>query len=212
MTIRVLVVEDDALAREALTQLVRSHGDLAHAGSFGTAEAALAAVQGGLRANVALLDLGLPRMSGQTLIPQLRALLPDLEIVVLTIFEDDDALYGALRAGASGYLLKDASESEVAEAISQVHRGGAPMSPSIARRVLSEFRVRTHEPVPPAVTPREHEVLELLVKGASYPLIAKALGISLSTVQTHIRAIYAKLEVCTKAEATAEAFKRGLVR
>ncbi|MDB4933214.1 MAG: Two-component response regulator [Labilithrix sp.] len=209
--VRVLLVEDDPDVAKDLALLLEGRSDLALASAFGAAEPALAAIQRGLDADVALVDLRLPRMSGEELIRKLKVARADLEIVVLTVFEDDESLYGALRAGASGYLLKDAPRSELAGAILQVHRGGAPMSPSIARRVLLEFRQ------PPqakafALTAREREVLDLLTKGASYPLIGKALAISISTVQSHIRAIYRKLEVCTKAEATAEAYKRGIVR
>lgn len=210
-TVHVLLVEDDPEVTRDLVRLVADHEVLELAAAFDAAEPALAAVTSGLTADVALVDLGLPRMSGHELIRRLKAVRPGLEIVVLTALADDDSLYGALRAGASGYLLKDAEPGELADAVLQVHRGGAPMSPSIARRVLLEFRQPPPDPAS-ALTARESEVLQLLVKGASYPLIGKALTISLSTVQSHIRAIYRKLEVCTKAEATAEAYKRGMLR
>lgn len=209
--VRVLLVEDDADVTNDLARLIERRADLELASAFGAAEPALEAVTAGLLADVALVDLGLPGMPGHELIRKLKALRPRLEIVVLTVFEDDDSLYGALRAGASGYLLKDAEPDELANAVLQVHRGGAPMSPSIARRVLLEFRDPPPDPAT-ALTAREAEVLELLTKGLSYPLIGKGLSISLSTVQSHIRAIYRKLEVCTKAEATAEAYKRGMLR
>lgn len=209
--VRVLLVEDDPVIACELAHVLERRSELVLAGSFGAAEAALVAIDGGLDADVALVDLQLPRMSGHELIRRLKIARAGLEIIVLTVFEDDESLYGALRAGATGYLLKDATPEELADALLQVHRGGAPMSPSIARRVLLEFR---EPPASPslAVTAREREVLELLTKGASYPLIGKALSISTNTVQTHIRAIYRKLEVSTKAEATAEAYRRGLVR
>lgn len=209
--VRVLLVEDDPLVAEDLAALLVNRADLSLVAAFPSGELTLDAIHRGLEADVALVDLGLPGMRGRDLIRQLKALRAGLEIVVLTVFDDDDNLYGALRAGASGYLLKDASCHDLAEAVLQVHRGGAPMSPSIARRVLLEFRE------PPssshaALTARERDVLELLTKGASYPLIGEALSISTNTVQSHIRSIYRKLEVCTKAEATAEAYKRGWIR
>ena len=209
--VRVLLVEDDFVLARELARIIELAPEFVLRGSFGAAEPALETVGRGLRVDVALVDLRLPRMTGIELIRRLKSLQPDLEIVVLTVFEDDESLYGALGAGASGYLLKDATPSDLADSLLQVHRGGAPMSPSIARRVLLEFR--RPPPIPDlALTAREREVLELLTSGASYPLIAKALSISTNTVQTHIRAIYPKLEVSTKAEATAEAYRRGIVR
>lgn len=209
--VRVLVVEDDESVRTDLTDIVTSRSELSLAGAFRAAEPALAAVTGGLAVDVGLVDLGLPRMTGQELIRRLKAERPALEIVVLTIFSDDDSLYGALRAGAGGYLLKEASPVQLADAVLQVHAGGAPMSPSIARRVLREFRDTTGVAENP-LTGRETDVLRLLARGASYPEIGTMLDISLSTVQFHIRGIYRKLEVDTKAEATAEAFRRGVIR
>lgn len=208
--VEVLVVEDDGRFRNELVALVTSRPELRLAGAFHAAEPALAAMAHGLSAQVALIDLGLPRMSGHELVRRLKAEHPALELVVLTTFADDDSLYGALRAGASGYLLKGGEASELANAVLQAHRGGAPMSPSIARRILREFwNVATTQE--PSLSPRETEVLKLLARGASYPEIGTMLAISLSTVQSHIRAIYRKLEVCTKAEATAEAFRRGII-
>lgn len=210
-TVRVMLVEDDPAVASELARIVTDRPEVSLAGSFGAGEPALTAVRAGLVVDVALVDLRLPGMSGHELIRKLKAAREALEIVVLTVFEDDESLYGALRAGASGYLLKDDAPDELVDALLQVHRGGAPMSPSIARRVLLEFR---QPPAAPdlAITARERDVLELLTKGASYSLIGKALSISTSTVQTHIRAIYRKLEVSTKAEATAEAYRRGIVR
>lgn len=209
--VRVLLVEDDPFMATDLAALLRDRDGLSLVASFPSGELALGAVRHGLEADVALVDLGLPGMRGRELIRQLKMLHARMEILVLTVFDDDDNLYSALRAGASGYLLKDASYRDLAEAILQVHRGGAPMSPSIARRVLLEFR-EPPSSSPTSLTTRERDVLELLTKGASYPLIGEALSISTNTVQSHIRSIYRKLEVCTKAEATAEAYKRGLLR
>lgn len=210
--IRLLVVEDDPHVRADLVALVADRSELALAESFGAAEPALEAVTSGrLTIDVALVDLGLPRMSGIELIRRLKTAAPTVEILVLTSLQNDESVLGAIRAGASGYLLKDISPDELAAAVLQVRAGGSPMSPGIARRVLAELR----GPLTTAEAPlsaREREVLELLTKGASYPEIGRMLTISLSTVQTHIRAIYRKLEVGTKAEAAAEAFRRGMFR
>lgn len=209
--VTVFVVEDDEEVRRDLARVVEARPELALAAAFDAAEPALEAVLAGLAADVALVDLGLPRMQGQDLIRRLKAARPSLEIIVVTVFEDDDNLYGAVRAGASGYLLKDTTEADLVRAVLDAHRGGAPMTPSIARRILVDLR----EPAPDpgvSLSAREVEVLQLLTKGASYPEIGKMLAITLSTVQSHIRAIYRKLEVCTKAEATAEAYRRRMIR
>ncbi len=209
--VRVLLVDDDLVIGNEIARMLDASPEVSVAGSFTTGETALEAIERGLEADVALVDLRLPGMSGLNLIRKLKSARPALEVVVLTMFEDDESLYGALRAGASGYLLKDAAPGELGDAVLQVFRGGAPMSPSIARRVLLEFREPPKMPES-SLTARERDVLELLTKGASYPLIAKCLAVSTSTVQTHIRAIYRKLEVSTKAEATAVAYRRGIVR
>lgn len=219
MRIRVLVVEDDPVVASALQELLGHSQALEAAGVFGAAEPALEAVARGLELDVAVVDLGLPGMSGRTLIGKLAAARPGLAIVVLTIFDDDDNLFAALHAGATGYLLKDASAERIVTGIIDAANGGAPMSPGIARRVLAELRVRRGRapgspPDDAAVTPltgRELEVVELLARGLTYEMIARALGIAKTTVQTHIKAIYRKLEVVDKAEATAEAYRRGII-
>jgi DNA-binding NarL/FixJ family response regulator len=180
-------------------------------GEAEAAESALALFRQGLEVDVALVDLGLPGMSGQELISIVKKEWPRVELVVLTGFADDDSMYEALRAGATGYLLKDAGPAEIASAIDEVCSGGAPMSPGIARRVLAGFHAHREDP-DSDLTPREQQVLDLLTRGASYPLIGQGLGISTNTVQSHIRSIYRKLQVSTKSEATLVAIRRGYVR
>jgi len=176
-----------------------------------SAEEALDLFRQGLEVDVALVDLGLPGMPGQELISIAKATWPRVELLVLTGFANDESIYEALRGGATGYLLKDAGPEEIASAIDEVCAGGAPMSPGIARRVLAGFYAHRQGP-DPDLTQREREVLELLTRGASYPLIGRALGISTNTVQSHIRSIYRKLQVSTKSEATLVAIRRGYVR
>jgi DNA-binding NarL/FixJ family response regulator len=180
-------------------------------GEVGTAEKALALLAGGVDVDVALVDLRLPGMSGHELISIAKAQWPRVELVVLTGFADNQSIYEALRAGATGYLLKDAGPDEVASAIDEVCDGGAPMSPAIARRVLAGFHAHREGPEPD-LTDREREVLDLLTRGASYPQIGLGLGISTNTVQSHIRSIYRKLQVSTKSEATLVAIRRGYLR
>lgn len=206
---KVLLVEDDRDVRESLRYLLAGSPLVELAAVFDAAEPALEAVQAGLRPDVGLFDLGLPGMTGQELIRKVKAIQPGLDIVVLTIFDDRENVFDALRAGASGYLLKDTPTDQLIEAILQISQGGSSMSPSIARRVIAQLWERPAAASP--LTPREVDVLRLLVKGATYDLIGQALGITTGTVQAHIKAIYRKLEVSTKAEAAAEAFRRGIV-
>jgi DNA-binding NarL/FixJ family response regulator len=206
---RVLLVEDDRDVRESLRYLLTGSPRVELAAVFESAEPALEAIKGGLRPDVGLFDLGLPGMTGQELIRRVREIVPGLDIVVLTIFDDRENVFDALRAGASGYLLKDTPTDQLIEAIVQIADGGSSMTPSIARRVIAQLWERPSAASP--LTPREVDVLRLLVKGATYDLIGQGLGISTGTVQAHIKAIYRKLEVSTKAEAAAEAFRRGIV-
>jgi DNA-binding NarL/FixJ family response regulator len=131
-------------------------------------------------------------------------------VLVVTVFGDSAHVFDAVRCGASGYLLKDASPAEMLAAIHDVLRGGSPMSPGIARRVVEEFRNMAGQADP--LSGRERDVLQLLVKGATYDMIGGALGLATGTIQSHIKNIYRKLEVCTKAEAAVEAVRRGIVR
>lgn len=203
-----LIVEDDPEFRDGLVHLLRKRG-FEVLGDFGSTEAALAALQGSLQPRLALVDLGLPGASGRTFIQSLRALRPDADALVLTSFDDDDNLFEALRAGACGYLLKTSSGDEIAAGLRDVLAGGSPMSPAIARRVVRSFSPPA--PAPSPLTSRETEVLDLLVKGVSYPQIGAVLGISTNTVREHIKNTYRKLEVASKAEAAVEAVRRGLL-
>jgi DNA-binding NarL/FixJ family response regulator len=207
----VLLVEDDAQLRSRLAAVLRRRPHLRIVGEVDGAEQALDLLRRGLEVDVVLVDLRLPGMPGQELISIAKAEWPRVELVVLTGLADDDSIYEALRAGATGYLLKDAGAMEIASAIDEVCNGGAPLSPGIARRVLGGFRAHREDPESD-LTHRERQVLDLLTRGASYPLIGQGLGISTNTVQSHIRSIYRKLQVSTKSEATLVAIRRGYVR
>lgn len=208
---RVLLVEDDSRLRSQLAAALRRHEGLLIVGEVEAAEPALALLRRGLKVDVALVDLGLPGMSGQELIAVVKATWPRVESLVLTGFADEENIYEALRAGATGYLLKDVGPRAIAAAIDEVCNGGGPMSPGIARRVLASFHARGQD-AQPHLTSREREVLDLLIRGASYTQIGEGLGISTNTVQSHIRSIYRKLHVSTKSEATLVAIRRGYVR
>lgn len=209
--VRVLIVEDRRDTREALEACFRL-GGLEIAGAYATGEEALARL-GADDPDVALVDLGLPGLSGVETIRRLRAQLPLLPVLVLTVFETPQVVVEAIEAGASGYLLKDTPLAQVRAALDQVLRGLAPISAEVARHLLQRVRERA-----PALTdgqpltPREQEVLELLVRGHTYASIAEALGIHLGTVQGHVRSVYRKLEVASKTEAACVALRQGLVR
>jgi DNA-binding NarL/FixJ family response regulator len=204
----IIVVEDDPEFRDGLLHLLGRRG-FHVVGAFESAESAVEALNEGVEPRLALVDLGLPGASGRAFVRELRALKPDVDAVVLTSFDDDDNVFEALRAGASGYLLKTSRPDEIAAALQEVLAGGAPMSPAIARRVVRSFSPQAAVVSP--LTNRETEVLNLLVKGVSYPQIGEVLGISTNTVREHIKKTYRKLEVASKAEAAVEATRRGLL-
>src|SRR5437899_4423425 len=152
--------------------------------------------------DVALVDINLPGMSGIECVAKLKVRLPGLRVLMLTTYEESDLIFNSLRAGASGYLLKKMLPAELIRAVEEVHAGGAPMSMQIARKVVDYFHA-----APPAasdvdkLTPREQEVLTLLAKGCLYKEISNRLGISVTTVRTHLKHIYEKLHVQSRTEA-----------
>jgi DNA-binding NarL/FixJ family response regulator len=160
---------------------------------------------------VVLMDIGLPGMSGIEATSRLKKEHPHIEIIILSVFEDDDSVFKAICAGASGYITKPVMPQTLLEAVDQAFNGGTPMSPHIARRVLELFK--QHIPPPKAdhnLTPRELEVLELLTKGYDYKEIADKLFLSLFTVNAHIRHIYEKLHVHSKSQAVAKALRERM--
>ena len=207
---RVLVVEDHAGTREALCTGLRL-GGVEVCGDYGSGEAALAHAVAA-RPDVALVDLGLPGLSGAQTIRCLRALLPELHVLVLSVFEEESRIIEAIEAGAEGYLLKETAIGEVRRAVEQVREGLAPLAPEVARFVLR--RLRDSNPKhgdAPHVSEREREILTMLARGHSYASVANALELKVGTIQTHVKNIYRKLEVCSKAEAASVAIRNGLI-
>lgn len=212
MTTRIAIVEDEPGIREALAAALEAAG-LEVAAVFPDGEKAVDGIVDS-KADVALVDLGLPGISGAETIRRMRSKVPELPVLVLTVFETPDAIVEAIEAGAAGYLLKGTPLAEVAEGLRQVESGLAPISPAVARHLLDRVRARERpKGNAPAVnlTPRERDVLGLLVGGHAYASVAKALGIRPGTVHTHVKSVYRKLEVASKAEAVAVAIRQGLV-
>jgi DNA-binding NarL/FixJ family response regulator len=208
--IRVAIIEDQARTREGLRALIASSDGLECMGAWGSMEDALAA-DWRAKPNVVLVDLGLPGMSGIEGIALLRRRCPEAALVVLTVYEDNDRVFRALCAGANGYLLKNTAPAKLVESLREANRGGAPMSPEIARLVIEVFR-RVHPPEKATynLTPQELRLLKLLVEGHSYKTAAGQMGVSVNTIAFHIQNIYGKLQVHSKSEAVARALNANL--
>ena len=208
--IRVAVVEDQPRIREGLRFLMDSTPDHRCVGAFGSVEEALA---GFPAADVVLMDIGLPGLSGVEGIRRLKERSPGLLAIALTVYDDDDRIFQALCAGASGYLLKKTPPDRLLAGVRDVTTGGAVMSPEVAARVIALFK--EHQPPERAdyrLTPHEQRLLKLLGDGHSYKTAAAELGVSLDTVRFHVRNIYEKLHVHSKSEAVVAALRAGLVR
>lgn len=201
--IRVFIVEDEPDLRAELSAQLGGQADLSVRGVFADAESAEAALEQA-SPEVVLTDVRLPGRSGIDLIRDWAPRLPETAFLVLSTFDDDDQVFAALEAGATGYLLKRSLPSEVAEAIRQLQAGGSPMSSSIARKVVRAFQGPSGD-VRDRLSDREKDLLDLLTRGRSYKECAEAMKISIHTVRTHIQRIYKKLQVHTRHEAIAKA-------
>ncbi len=209
--IRVAIVEDQPRLREMFGLLIAADASIAGVSRYASMEEALAGL-GRAPVDVVLADIGLPGMSGIEGVRRLRALRPETQVLMLTVHDDDEHVFDAIRAGASGYLLKDTPPARVLEAIAEVYAGGAPMTPAIARKVVATFRAAAPaEAVPTILSPREKDVLRLLAEGHSYKTAAVQLGLGLDTVRYHIRHIYEKLHVHSKSEAVLKATRARLL-
>jgi DNA-binding NarL/FixJ family response regulator len=209
--IKVLLVEDQRDVREGLFALINGSTGFHCLGAFRTMEEALRAVDKELP-DVVLTDVGLPGMSGIDGTRILKQTHPELPVVALTVYDDDEDVFSALCAGATGYLLKNTPPAKLLESLKDVVSGGAPMSPEIALRVIRLFR--EFNPPPRAshrLTQQEVELLKLIVNGHTYKTAAHELGISISTVSFHLQNIYNKLQVHSKTEAVAKALRDRLV-
>ncbi len=207
----VWLIEDNATFRRAIRRAIGQTAGFCSTGDFSSAEQALAALRTQDAPHAILLDVGLPGMSGLDALPRLRERLPGVAVIVLTVFEDDDKIFRAICAGAAGYLLKTSSIDEITRALREALAGGAPMNARIARRVLDMFARLAPPRGDYGLTPRETEILEAMVQGKTKKEIAAQLDLSFHTVDSHLRNIYAKLEVNTRTGAVAKALKEKLV-
>ena len=211
---RILIVEDEEPTRLRLIRMLAEHPELEVAAAVGTRREALLALRRDAP-EVLLVDLALPDGSGIDVIRAARALSSDILSMVVTVFGDEKSVLGAIEAGARGYLLKDATEEGVGTAILQLLAGGSPITPAIAQHLILRFQesAPSEARAPgPVLSQREHEVLELVVKGFSFAEIARLLELSPHTVGTFVRRIYRKLEVRSRGEAVFEALRLGIVR
>lgn len=201
MPIKICIVEDNANMRDGVAQVLNQAPGLRCINTYASAEAAVQDLPA-QKPDVALVDINLPGMSGIECVAKLKQQLPQLQVLMLTRYEQSDMIFDSIRAGASGYLLKRTPAAELIQAVEQVHAGGAPMTMQIARKVINYFQ-QIQKPASDVekLTPREKEVLTLLAKGYPYKKIAADLGISIHTLRDHQRAIYGKLHVHSRTEA-----------
>lgn len=225
--IRVFVVEDQTKILKNQLKLLEGSPELQIIGTALSGETALEEVRR-LKPDVLLLDLGLPRMSGIDVTREVKATMPEVEILIFTIFDEEDKVLEAVKAGASGYLLKGTPADKMIEAIKEVKAGGTVIQPNLARRLLKHFRVGEEAPAPSASSPslppvaeepegkklsaRETEILQLIAKGVSNNEAAQMLSLSKATIRTHLEHIYRKLEVTNRVEAVTEGLRKGIIQ
>ncbi len=208
----VIIIEDNELLRDSLKEAINKSGQISCRNSFGSGEAALDFIaKEELVPDIILLDIGLPGMNGIEMIPELRKLTPSSKIIIITVHDDDENVFNAICAGASGYLLKDLSSDRIVASINEVMNGGAPMNSHIAKKVLSMFRDQNVKSNGYSLSDREKEILSLLVEGLSKKQIADKIFLSHHTVDSHLRNIYAKLEVHSRSSAISKAIREKLL-
>lgn len=201
MSISLVIVEDLEEVRENLQQLIEREPDFRVMDVYKTGEEALHYLPL-LKPDIVIMDINLPGMNGIDCIRQLRSALSSTQFMMFTVYENDEKVFDALKAGASGYLLKTAGIKQIIEGLKDLYNGGSPMSSNIARKLVSVFRQQNREPEQmEELSKRENEILQLLAKGLLYKEIGEALHISVGTVRQHIHNIYAKLHVQNRTEA-----------
>ena len=207
MPIAVSIVEDNDKLRDTLARVLNRAEGFHCVSDYASAEDALNHLPQ-VRPDVVLMDINLPGMNGVECVRQLKPLLPQTQVMMLTVYEDTENIFNALAAGASGYMLKRTTSKELIEAIHEVKRGGSPMTMHIARKVVQSFQKASSAQPAESLSEREQQVLDLLSRGLIYKEIAEKLGISYETVHTYIRRVYEKLQVRTRTEAVAKFLRR----
>lgn len=206
--IRICLIEDMPDVRNGLQAIIAQDARFELIGSFTNAEDAIEQLPL-LQPNVVLTDINLPGKSGIDCVREIKPAFPAIQFIMFTIYEDNDQVFEALKAGSSGYILKNTAPGKIIDSLVELHEGGSPMSPKIARKVLSTFNASPAEnDVKELISKREQEVLELLSKGFLYKEIAVKLSISISTVKRHLNSIYTKLQVQNKVEAVNKLYNR----
>lgn len=199
--IKVAIVEDEARFRKSLVRVLQSATDVKCVAEYGSGAEALAGLPD-LRPDLVLMDLNLPDQSGAEVTARIKELLPELNVIILTVYNDAEHIFQALRAGACGYLLKQSSAKEIVDAILQAQNGGSPMTNEIARKVLAAFaEPQPSKAVAEALTPRDKTVLELVAQGRSNKEIADQLSLTTKTVGFYLNGIYRKLHVQSRTQA-----------
>lgn len=206
--ITISIVDDEAKLRQSIATFVNGSPGFKCVSSYGSAEAALSRLAVD-KPDVVLMDINMGGMSGIECVEKLKERSPDMQILMLTVYEDTEKIFRALAAGANGYLLKRSSPTKLLAAIREVHSGGSPMTSSIARKVVASFQKQKAAPdaageKPGHLSPREAAVLDYLAKGCTYKQIAGELDISIDTIRTYIKRIYEKLHVQSRTEAVAK--------
>ena len=205
--IKIGIVEDNNTLRKSLTSLFTEADGLQCVFSLNNLLHIVKEIEKNTP-DVILMDIGLPNISGIEGVLTVKTFFPAIQVMMFTVFEDTDKIFDAIRNGASGYLLKKTPPHEIIEAVRELHNGGAPMTASIARKVIHSFHVQPASVIEEyKLTPREKEILRSLVEGSSYKKIADQYMVSISTIRTHICSIYHKLHVNSKAEAVAKILK-----
>lgn len=206
MSIRISIVEDLVEVREGLKQFISLNSEFNVIGTFRTAEDAIVEIPG-IKPDIVIMDINLPGMNGIECIRQIKDKTPDTQFMMFTVYENDEKVFEALKAGASGYMLKNTGLVQMIAALKELHEGGSPMSANIARKVVSIFQQPAKAPQQVAsLSPRENEVLVLLSEGLLYKEIAEQLSISIATIRQHIHKIYDKLHVENRTEALNKAY------
>ena len=208
--IKVIIFDDNDSLRDSVTMLLQDNADFTLAGSYSHCLDVVENIRD-TKPDVVVMDIDMPGMTGIEGVKLIRKNFPTVQVLMLTVFDDEEKVFAAIQAGAAGYILKNAEPNNLLHAISEIYNGGAPMTPGIARKVLQQFQtILPEEKKDYHLSVREKEVLTLLVKGLSYKMIAGKLDITYDTVRAHMKKIYEKLHVASMTEAVAKAINQKL--